>query len=147
MRRLSGWLFVGAACTALAACGGDLTVDGNYQPGYTCSPEGVLGLKILAKITNQGPGSVKLAGDWTKPWLSMSASVELPGWVRPIYTGKATELKPGDSVALQFDYYLPRAPDGVEYDLIFEVNPSHAYAETNDSNNTDTIAVPAQICG
>lgn len=41
---------------------------------------------------------------------------------------------------------LPAEPQGNAYQLIVEVDPNHAYAESND-NNTGTVDIPANICG
>jgi hypothetical protein len=153
MRRPSGRILTGVVCSMmLAGCGQpDLTVTANMLPGYTCD-DGHLGLHLSGTIENKGPGTAVLAPDWTKPWLTAYPSVKIPLFVQPYQTGtkdtagQAVTLNPGDFIIVPIDAKLPPAPGGSAYDLIIEVDPSNAIAETNENNNTGKIAIPAHVC-
>ena len=125
----------------------DLTVDAKFKVNYTCK-DGILGGTVQAMITNKGQGPAVLVSNWTKPWVSVSTSVAIAGFVKPSQTGaKTVTLSLGGSEAVDIGVTVPRTPGGVAYDLIIQVDPSNAIKETNEQNNTSKITVPAKICG
>jgi len=139
--------FMGVICAAIAGCGDslpDLTVVATHKD--TCI-DGKPGVEVLeAKIVNAGPGTVLLAGDDSKPWVSARPSLPLPNWVTPHPTANARNLKPGEAVSIPIKVIGPPRTDNAPYKLIIEVDPNKAYAETNETKNQYEIAVSSPPC-
>jgi hypothetical protein len=146
MKKL-GHVFTGLICIAVASCGADLpdlTVTATHKD--MCI-DGKPGVEVLeAKIVNAGAGTVVLAGDETKPWVSARPSLPLPDWATPHPMANTTTLKPGESVSIPIKVIAPSRPDNAPYKLIVEVDPNQAYAETNENNNQYEIPVSAPPC-
>jgi hypothetical protein len=134
-------------CTAVAGCGGerpDLTVSATHKDACV---NGKSGVEVLeAKIVNKGSGTVVLAGDETKPWVSARPSLPLPNWATPHPTANTKTLKPGEAVSIPIKVIAPPNPDGAPYNLIIEVDPNKLYAESNEDNNQYLIPVSSAPC-
>ena len=153
MGRLLGRIFLAGvasvASTALAGCDyPDLTVVAFYK-GYECHDHHLL-LNFSPNIYNEGTGDAVLSN---KPWFSVYPAVKLPGfvpWIQTCWSGLPCPLtlKPGEVVSIgPVQVYLPPEPSGKAYKLIVEVDPTYAYKESNDSNNTGYVDIPADVCG
>lgn len=147
MRRLSGWMFAGVVCTAMAGCSPDLTVNAYYN-GWTCSEDGYLRVNLEPQINNNGPGAAVLPEEWTKPWVTAYPSKPIPLFVQPYQTlGKSLTLQPGDSVTVPLSVNFPPVPGGGAFDIVVEVDPYKVITETDETNNTSSFTIPANFCG
>ena len=141
------WVVAGLICATASGCGGeipDLTVTATHKDACI---NGKSGVEVLeAKIVNKGTGTVVLAGDETKPWVSVRPSLPLPNWATPHPRANTKTLKPGEAVSIPIRVIAPPNPDNSPYNLIIEVDPSKAYAESNEDNNQYSIPVSTAHC-
>ena len=155
MRR---WILIGLASLVTAGCPPsklpDLVVTQDKPATWTCSASKQLNMNLFPKIQNKGNANAFLSDDWTKNgWITAYAdpAVKLPPYIRPVQTCTAgapcpLTLKPQGSVTVPLSISLPPKPDGGAYNVIVQVDPGNAVAESDENNNTDTIAVPANVC-
>jgi hypothetical protein len=145
-------MLASVASTALAGCDyPDLTVTALYK-GYECQGHRLI-LNLFPVIHNKGTGDAVLSDNWSKPWFSVYPAVQLPGFVRPFQTcwsglSCPLTLKPDESATIgPVEVLLPPEPSGKAYKLIVEVDPTYAYKESDESNNTGYVNIPADVCG